>query len=130
MSDSYAEALWAADATLQLATAGVDAVNFHMSATSSTTTVYYDPWQYSGTTLTVLPLYYGLRLASMALPAGSKLLPVTVNVGATVHAFAALGTDGSVRVLLVSLDTANGGMVSLNVPGRRAPRSSGCTRPC
>jgi hypothetical protein len=120
VSDSYAEALWAADATMELATAGVDAVNFHMSASSSTTTVYYDAWQYSGTTVTVLPLYYGLRLASMTIAGGGKLLPVTVNVGATVHGFATLGSDGKVRVLLVSLDTANGGMVSVNVPGAKS----------
>ena len=120
VSDTYAEALWAADATLELATAGVSAVNFHMSAWSSTTTVYYDPWQYSGSKLTVLPLYYGLRLASMAMAQGGKLLPVSVKASAAVHAFATLGSDGAVRVLLVNLDPSNGGTVSLDVSGAKS----------
>jgi hypothetical protein len=102
VSDTYASALWAAAFAMQMAAVGADGVDFHGGALPGGASPYaafvYDP---EGR-LVVRPLYYGMRLASMATAARGRLLPVTV-VGATpLRAFATLGEDGAVRVLLMN----------------------------
>jgi hypothetical protein len=102
VSDTYAAALWAADFALQMAAAGADGVDFHCGGLAGGGSHYaafvYDV---SGRPL-VRPLYYGMRLASMATAARGRLLAVTVAGAAQLRAFATLGDDGALRVLIMN----------------------------
>jgi hypothetical protein len=113
VSNVYAAALWSADVAFELASIGAVGLNFHTPGS------YYAVYETAsdGTLSSVLPLYYGMRFYSLAVPSGSVLVTASVQTTAIVHAWATLGTDGSVRVALISLDPANGVAVRLAVPG-------------
>ena len=102
VSDTYASALWGAAFALQMAAAGADGVDFHGGALPGDTSHYaafvHDP---AGRPV-VRPLYYGMRLVSMATAARGRLLPVTVAGATPLRAFATLGDDGAVRVLVMN----------------------------
>jgi hypothetical protein len=124
ISDVYAAALWGADISMQLAAIGADGVNFHGGAAPGMRS-YYAPWELdaSGAPL-VRPLYYGLRLVSLATAAHGRLLPITVTPPAgdpeRIDAFATLGADGAIRVLALRLNDAGSGAVTVAVTGATA----------
>jgi hypothetical protein len=115
VSDTYASALWAAAFAMQMAAVGADGVDFHGGALPGDVSHYaafvYDP----AGRLVVRPLYYGMRLASMATAARGRLLPVTVAGATPLRAFATLGADGAVRVLV--MNTAGVTVRGVNVSG-------------
>jgi hypothetical protein len=97
-SDTYAAALWAADIALVLAGAGVDGLNFHGPGN------YYGAYAWDQDVLQVRPLFYGLRLASLATARHGRLLPVSIASRTRVRAFATIGDDGIVRALVLHED--------------------------
>jgi hypothetical protein len=101
VSDTYASALWAADVAMQLAAVEADGVNFHGGAPPGANSHYAAfVFDAAGKPM-VRPLYYGLRLVSLATAARGRLLPVTAG-DPEVHAFATLGEDGAARVLVIN----------------------------
>jgi hypothetical protein len=112
VSNVYAAALWCADIAFQLASAGLDGLNFHTPA-------YYAVFTLDSFGVPVVkPPYYGMRFFSLATAKHGRLLPVTVTTPAHVHAWATLGDDGAVRVAMINLDRTCGGIISLSMPGR------------
>jgi hypothetical protein len=106
VSDTYASALWGAAFAMQMASAGADGVDFHGGALPGVDS-HYAAFVYDRAGRpTVRPLYYGMRLASMATAARGRLLPVTVAGAVPLRAFATLGDDGAVRVLLMNPSAA------------------------
>jgi hypothetical protein len=117
VSDVYAAALWGADVCMQLASAGVDGVNFHGGAAPGGIS-YYGLFVFDADgTPRVRPLYYGLRLFSLATAHHGRLLPVKVTTSARIHAFATLGDDGVTRVLLIGLGATGPDHVQLRLAG-------------
>jgi hypothetical protein len=112
VSNVYAAALWCADIAFQLASAGLDGLNFHTPAYYAVFTL--DP---SGAPV-VKPPYYGMRFFSLATAQHGRLLPVVVKTPVRVHAWATLGDDGAVRVAMINLDKARDAAISLRAPGR------------
>ena len=105
VSNVYASALWAVDVAFELFAAGLDGVNFHM------------PGNYAAWDSSVHPLYYGLRLFSLATARGGRLLPLTVTSSSRVRAWATLGSDGQVRVALLNEDPSSDETLRMHVPG-------------
>ncbi len=115
VSNRFASALWGLDFLLTLAEAGADRVDFHNQAGS-----YFDPivstesqqdgkWVYS---TRVLPLYYGMLLASRA--GGGRLLESRVTDGSfAVSTHAVRAADGTTLVYLLNKDTDAGGAVAV-----------------
>jgi hypothetical protein len=117
VSDVLAAALWGADVCMQLARAGVDGVNFHGGAPPGGVS-HYAAFVFDGDGAPrVRPLYYGLRLFSLATASHGRLLPVKVTGSARVHAFATAGQDGVTRVLLLALSAAAPDRVRLRLAG-------------
>jgi hypothetical protein len=121
VSDVYASALWIADVSMQLASAGVDGVNFHGGAPPGGVS-YYAPFVLDAAGAPIVrPVYYGMRLVSLVTAAHGRLLPATVGTtAATVEAFATVGDDGAVRVLVLRLGEGGPDTVHLAV-GAGAP---------
>ncbi|HEY3726353.1 MAG TPA: glycosyl hydrolase family 79 C-terminal domain-containing protein [Solirubrobacteraceae bacterium] len=116
VSDTFASALWALDAMFNMASVGVDGVNFHMLPGS-----YYELFSPSHDAAGnwqafVHPEYYGLLMFSEAFPPGARLLRVAAP-GGPVKFWATVGPDGTVRVVLINKDTANPHNVLLTLPG-------------
>jgi hypothetical protein len=119
VSDVYAAALWGADICMQLAGVGADGVNFH-GGNAPGMRSYYAPFELDASGAPVVrPLYYGLRLVSLATAAHGRLLPATVtqpaNAADVIHAFATLGDDGAVRILALRVRDAGSDSVSLTI---------------
>jgi hypothetical protein len=119
VSDTYAAALWGATFAMQMAAAGADGVDFHGGALPGETSHYAAFVHDLAGRPVVRPLYYGMRLASMATAARGRLLPVTIAGPAPLRAFATLGDDGAVRVLVMNLTAATVRDVRLEDPGPR-----------
>jgi len=116
VSDTFASALWALDTMLNLASVGVDGVNFHMLPGShyELFTVSHDSagaWQ-----AFVHPEYYGLLMFSQAFPPGARRLPVSAPDG-PVKLWATRGADGVTRVVAINQDPAAEHDVSVQLPG-------------
>jgi hypothetical protein len=103
VSDTYASALWAADAGAQLARVGVDGIDFHGGAPAGGISYYAAFVINADGTPTVRPLYYGLRMLSLWSAQQGRLIPVTLGSQTKVHGYATIGSDGAVRVLLLSM---------------------------
>jgi hypothetical protein len=127
VTNRFASALWGIDYILTLAEAGASRIAFH-----SQSGAYYDPivststlvdgkWIYS---TRVLPIYYGMLLASRA--GGGRLLEARVAEGAgfRVAAHAVRAGDGSTLVYLINKDPAAGGAVAVTPSEMRGTASS------
>ena len=119
VSDSFASALWALDTMFNMASAGVDGVNFHMLPGShyelfSTSQASGGAWQ-----AFVHPEYYGLYMFAQAFPPGARLLAVTAPSG-PVKVWATQASDGAVRVTLINQDPTSDHTVQFQMPGSPA----------
>src|SRR5206468_937930 len=100
----YAAALWGADVAFQLASVGAVGINFHTPGN------HYGVFTASGGSVTVQPLYYGMRLFSIAVPAGAVVVPARVDPFIdTLHAWAAIVEtpevdQGTIAISLPALD--------------------------
>ena len=122
VSDTFASALWALDTMFNMASVGVDGVNFHMlpgSAYELFTTSQDNAgnWQ-----AFVHPEYYGLMMFAQAFPPGARLLHVSAP-GGPLKVWATVGADGVERVVLINKDPAAEHDVSLAMPGAPASGS-------
>jgi hypothetical protein len=118
VSDTYAAALWGADVATALAGAGLDGVNFHTPGN------YYALFVLDAAgEVTVRPLYYGMRLASLATAQHGRVLPLAIASAGRVRGFATLGDDGAARVLLLREDSTSG-VVRLHANGANGRSAS------
>ena len=112
VSNTFATSLWAMDALFDAARVGVDGVNLHSFPNEDND--LFD-FTYERTThrwrATVRPLYLGALMFAQAAPTGSRLLHLATPAQTTLRAWATLGTDHRVRVLLV-----NDGSSATDVP--------------
>jgi hypothetical protein len=121
VTDTFASALWAIDATFELARTGLDGVNFHMDTDDVYGAFLFNvstaakPYIYSINV--VRPEYYGLLFFQQAAPGGSKLLPVRLSTSANLKAWATIGPDKTVRVSLINKDQDTSGTVTINLGG-------------
>ena len=101
VSNTFASALWLMDSLFQMASQGIDGVNLHTYPNSVNGlfdfTRSHGQWQG-----TVHPLYYGALMFAQAAPAGSRLLRISSGDQTDLRAWATLGADHKVRVLLIN----------------------------
>ncbi len=101
VSDTAASALWVMDALFSVARDGVDGVNLH-SYPGSVNGLFDFTQSGDRWTATVHPLYYGALMFARAAPAGSRLLQISSGDQSQIRAWATLGADHRVRVLLIN----------------------------
>ena len=113
VSNAQASALWGLDHMLNTARLGIRRMNFHMGGTS-----YYNAVQTSttgGFSNQVEPLYYAMYLFQAA--KGQSFLPVTIDTGANIRAYALTACAGCpVSLYVINKDLSAAGAVSVSVP--------------
>ena len=116
VGESFASALWALDATFQMARVGVDGVNIHTfpGATYELFTFTHRAGHWRSV---VLPEYYGLMLFAQAAPPGARLLRVVPASAGPVKTWATRARDGHVRIVLINQDGGRRRVVSVRVAG-------------
>ncbi|WP_249011472.1 glycosyl hydrolase family 79 C-terminal domain-containing protein [Conexibacter sp. DBS9H8] len=103
VSNSFADALFALQASYDLARAGVGGINFDTVPAAAHR--LFNFWQVHGVWhASVSPIYYGLLMFNWAAPAGSRLL-ATTGSSATLSTYAS-ETPTDLRVLIVNPDGA------------------------
>jgi len=122
VSDTFASALWALDTMFNMASVGVDGVNFHMLPGSNYELFTVSRSAAGAWQAFVRPEYYGLLLFSQAFPPGARLLPVSAPSG-PVKVWATQGTDGVTRVTAINKDQNAEHDVQLQLPGVPASAS-------
>jgi hypothetical protein len=101
VSDTMASALWAPDALFSLARAGVDGVNLHTYPSSDNG--LFDFTRTGGHWRAIVhPLYYGALMFARAAPPGSRLLRIATGSQEQIRAWATIGSDRQIRVLLIN----------------------------
>ncbi len=100
VANTFASALWAMDASFQMANVGVDGINIHTAAGYSDQLFSFtragSRWRGQ-----VAPEYYGLLMFAQAAPRGARLLPV-LGATSTLRAWATKAPNGRIRVLLIN----------------------------
>jgi hypothetical protein len=120
VSDTFASALWALDATFAMARAGVDGVNIHTFPGA-----IYQPfrlrYQDGAWQAGIRPEYYGLMMFAQAAPPGARLLKVSGSASG-VRPWATRAPDGVVHVVLVNDALHGTRSVAVRIPttGRAA----------
>jgi hypothetical protein len=116
VSDTFAAAVWLADALFALLRAGADGVHVH-----TWDGAVYGLFARDGARVRPRPPFHGLRAFARAAPRGSRLVPVRVS-GASPRALRARATvdrGGTVRVALLASSAARRVGIRLAVaPGR------------
>lgn len=126
VSNTMASALWVMDALFSLARAGVDGVNLHSYPDSDNG--LFDFRRSGGRwTAAVHPLYYGALMFARAAPPGSRLLRIGSGNQEQIRAWATLGSDQQVRVLLIN-DTATGSRAAVHAPRGYGSQLAGLQR--
>jgi hypothetical protein len=115
VGNAFVSALWALDATFQMARVGVDGVNFHTypGAPYELFTFVRKHGKWTGS---VAPEYYGLLMFAQAAPAGSHLLSTSGSL-ASVRSWATRAPDGTVHVVLINDYTAHSRTIDVRVAG-------------
>jgi hypothetical protein len=116
VSDTFAAAVWLADALFALLRAGADAVHVHTWEGA-----VYGLFARRGATVQTRPPFHGLLAFARAAPRGSRLVPVRV-AGAGPRALRARATvdrAGTVRVALLAASAARRLRVRVAVAPRR-----------
>jgi hypothetical protein len=116
VSDSFASALWALDTMFNMASVGVDGVNFHMLPGSNYELFTVSHSSTGAWQAFVHPEYYGLLMFAQAFPPGAHLLPVSAPAG-PVKVWATQAADGAIRVTLINKDPNAEHDVQLQLPG-------------
>ncbi len=114
VSQSFASALWAADALFELVHAGFDGVNIHTfpNAGYELFKLAQAGGRWRGT---VSPEYYGLLLFAQAAQPGARLVRVGAS-DATVKVWATRATDARLRIVLINKDVSHSRLVKLRAP--------------
>ncbi|MGZ6695964.1 MAG: hypothetical protein ACXVFL_09995 [Solirubrobacteraceae bacterium] len=118
VSDTFAAALWSADALFGLARTGVSGVNVHTFAGARyapfTVARVHGRWL-----VRVRPEYSGLLLFARATPYPCRLLPVRMPAAGALGVWATAGSRGTVRVVAVNRSPSATRALTLVVRGRR-----------
>ena len=117
ISDTFATALWIADAMFNLANVGADGVNIFSDEGD-----YYDLFGFTSTKAPyhinfVRPEYYGFLVFQQATQNGARLLPVTVSTSSNITGWATVDGTNTVRVLVINKDQSASGEVAVNLSG-------------
>jgi hypothetical protein len=115
-SDSFAAALWLTDALFALARAGAD-----RAAVQTFDGAVYAPFAPHGAEVEARPPFYGMLAFARAAPRGSRLVPVRIDNGGRVRAWATEARDGTIRVALLA---------GVNARAVRVRIATGPGRPC
>jgi hypothetical protein len=114
VSDTFASSLWALDTLFNMASVGVDGVNFHTLPKAGyelfTFTHADGVWQ-----AFVHPEYYAMLMFNQAAPPGARLLPTSAPAG-TLKVWATLGPSGRTHVVLINKSMTTGQEVQVQVP--------------
>jgi Glycosyl hydrolase family 79 C-terminal beta domain len=113
VSQSFASALWVLDVLFELARAGIDGVNIHTFPQAGYNLFSF----YARGRALVFPEYYGLLLFARAAPPGARLIPLAGRRPQPMRAWATIGHDGSVRVVLINADPRRAHVVGVRIPG-------------
>ncbi len=116
VANTFASALWAADALFAMARVGVDGVNLHTYSGAAdelfSTRQVGSRWH-----AFVAPEYYGVELFAKAAPAGSHLLRLTeAGWPSTLRAWATRTPSGQINVVLINDSMHNQQTVTLGLP--------------
>lgn len=123
VSNSFAAALWGTDVMFNMASVGVQGVNFHTGSNA-----YYSPFSFkvsktnSGQyeyTPTVKPLYYGMLLFAQAASNKARLLPVKVQSAGNTKIWATIDNQNVVRVLAINKDLNASGNATIQLSSPR-----------
>jgi hypothetical protein len=115
VSDTMASALWVMDALFSIAADDVDGVNLHTYPDSVNGLFDFELSQ--GHWLGIVhPLYYGALMFAQAAPAGSRLLRLAGGGQAQLRAWATLGADHRVRVLLINDSVSSSAQARVHAP--------------
>ncbi len=107
VSNVFASALWAVDYMFNLASHSAAGVNFHGGGNSPDA-----PITFGSGSLAVQPLYYALLFFRVA--GQGTLIPTSVNTsGVNLNAYAALDTDGTLRVVVINEDAVQNASVQI-----------------
>jgi hypothetical protein len=119
ISNAFVSALWALDATFQMARVGVDGVNFHTYPGAPYELFNFKRphgrWQGF-----VAPEYYGLLMFAQAAPPGARLLRWTGSLG-SVRAWATRAPGGAIHVVLINDDIGQSRTVAVRIAGAGGP---------
>ncbi len=117
VSNTFASALWAMDALFDAARLGINGVNLHSYPNSAnglfdfTYTPRTHRWR-----ARLHPLYDGALMFARAAPAGSRILHTSGSFQTRLRAWATIGADHVVRVLLVNDDVTHSAQVRIGDP--------------
>jgi Glycosyl hydrolase family 79 C-terminal beta domain len=117
VSDSFASALWGVDFLFDLASFGVDGVNFHGAFSAHG----YTPVGWKNSHYHACPLYYALLLFHQVAP--GRMLPVDFQTSRNLAAYAVQGDNHKLRVILINKEL----QMSVSVfvaAGKRAAHAS------
>jgi hypothetical protein len=113
ISNTFAAGLWDLDAMFELASAGFDGVNVH-TRPGNPNELFAFKRVHGAWEAQVEPNYYGLLAFARAVPARSRLLPVTGASSGPLHAWAVRAPDGSRRIVLINTSASNGQSVIIH----------------
>jgi uncharacterized protein (TIGR03437 family) len=120
VSDTFASALWGLDYMFTLASNSAAGVNFHGGGTGPYTVIATN-----SSSVTPRPLYYALLMFEAA--ASGNIVPLTVSAGGiNVNAYATLGADGALRVIVLNEDPSFDATVNIT-PGAAYTRALAMT---
>jgi hypothetical protein len=115
VSDTMASALWVMDALFSLARAGVDGVNLH-TYPNSLNGLFDFSRAGAGWKAVVHPIYYGALMFARAAPPGSRVLQIRTGSQEQIRAWATLGADRQVRILLINDSLTAGTHAAIHAP--------------
>jgi hypothetical protein len=120
VSDTFASALWALDASFAMARAGVDGINVH-TFPGGIYQLFRLRDSSGGWLADVRPEYYGLMLFAQAAPAGARLLSVTGSPSSAIRPWATRAPDGTIHVVLINDSLHRPQELALRIPGGAGP---------
>ena len=115
VSDVFASALWALNALFQAMSDGVDGVNIHTFPGTANQLFGFSHVK-GRWVATVRPEYYGLLMFAQAAPPGTKLMRVIQIATGQTRAWATIGTNGYVRVVLINDSLTRSSSVLVRTP--------------
>jgi hypothetical protein len=117
VSDVFASALWALDASFQMVRVGVDGVNIH-TFPRATYGLFRFQRRHGRWHASVAPEYYGLLMFARAAPPDSHLLRWSGTLG-RVHAWATRTSEGPVHIVLINESSVQTRPLAVRVAGAR-----------
>ncbi len=99
---NFSSALWSADYLFRLAEAGAAGANFHGSLLNSPRAGSYSPLTTNSSHYQANAIYYGMLLFHSA--GQGRIIPANISGSNHLDAFATLGDDGKVHIVLINMD--------------------------